>query len=377
MKLRLALLPAILLCALLVASSLTSVFALWHYTAPPEDVHSNAAISLHDFRYSTLYITRVNVTDGTYQSASITKTADLDIQSILALTNAASSSVTAQITFYNNTDASFYYKETETLSWDNNTIGYTLTGLEQKDEIKPHSYKTVTITFAYTGSSRSNRNLNSSLRFHFVVDKDSIGTVVAQTAVDRFLAILNNQAFDGSYQYLEDSMNSRSGYNKASAVTYIGNVYGSSSGDSGKVKYMFGDEFMSMDLDGDGKAEPITMMIKRENLDNHTDTGDSYTYTTSSWWGPDEEHTVDGAEMTIYITADDLSKVSSNDEVVVYAAAFTKLPGAAEWTALVPLTKGIAYANNYGGYGSANSFNTDTWVSDSGYSIEDLVTANS
>jgi hypothetical protein len=166
-------------------------------------------------------------------------------------------------------------------------------------------------------------------------------------------------------------MNNRSGLNKASVVTYIGNVYGSSSADSTFMKGLFTEEFLSMDLDGDGKEEPITMMIKRENLDGNTATGDDYTYKTSSW-GSSREQTVEGVEMTLYITSADLSKVSSGRAVVVYAASFTKLPGADTWTALVPMTKGTADTNNYSGYGSANSFNTDTWLSDAGKSMKEL-----
>jgi len=55
---------------------------------------------------------------------------------------------------------------------------------------------------------------------------------------------------------------------------------------------------------------------------------------------------------------------------------FTKLPGAEKWTELVPLTVGTANANNYGGYGSANSFNTDTWVSTDNKTVETLVEEN-
>ena len=58
--------------------------------------------------------------------------------------------------------------------------------------------------------------------------------------------------------------------------------------------------------------------------------------------------------------------------MVVYAASFTKLVGSEKWTELVPLTKGTADANNYSGYGSANSFNTDTWLSDTGKSMKEL-----
>ena len=126
-----------------------------------------------------------------------------------------------------------------------------------------------------------------------------------------------------------------------------------------------------MDLDGDGKTEPITMMIKRENLDDSTATGTSYTYTSGS-----RNYTVHGVEMTLYITSKDLDGIRSGASVEVYAATFTILPGQGQWVQVVPLTKGTASANNYSGWGSANSFNTDTWKSDSGKTMSQLMKEN-
>ncbi len=357
-----------LLLALVCLMGIGGVWASWQYAAGPASVvNPRMAVSLQEFRYGMLYITSVSPAGGSYHSVSAYRTADLDMHADITLNSSTSSSLTLDVTFYNNTDTSFYYNKTETMSWDNANIGYTISGIAQKDEIPAKTFKTISVTFAFEGNNVSSADLLADLRFHFVVDKDSIGSIVARTAVDRFRDILNNVVFANSYQTLEDAMNNRSGFNKASAVTYIGNVHGSSNTDSRVIENLFGEEFMSMDLDGDGKAEPITMMIKRENLDNNTQTGDAYTYTS---WG--RENTVYGAEMTLYITAKDLSDVSGGEPVVVYAAAFTKLEGADTWTDLVSLTKGTAEANNYGGYGSANSFNTDTWVSDDGKTMDDL-----
>ncbi|MBQ2676842.1 MAG: hypothetical protein IJF54_05545 [Clostridia bacterium] len=351
--------------------AVSGVYALWIYYAPTKTQEQDVPITTNDFRYGTLYITEVSLQGGDYDRANVTKVSDVNICADLALKSSRSSTVTVAVTFYNSTDVSYYYNKTETVATDNERIGYTVSGIQQKDEVPPKTFKTVYVTFAYDGSNMSNRSLYSTLHFNFVVDKDSIGTIVAQTAVDRFRDILNNKVFNDSYQTLENAMNDRSGFNKASAVTYIGNVSGSSSEDSQVIQTLFGQEFMSMDLDGDGKAEPITMMIKRENLDNDNSTGDSYSYSS---WG--RNYTVNGVEMTLYITSENLNNVSSGKEVVVYAAAFTKPAGASEWTDLVPLTKGTADANNYGGYGSANSFNTDTWVSDSGKTMRQLVQEN-
>lgn len=372
MKTRILRLTAPLLI-LLMLLSFTGVHATWLYANTDSiDKSVEVPVSVGEFSYGMFYIARTSIAGGSYQSAQIVKTADLDLQADITLNADTASSVTVTVSFYNNTDVSFYYNKTESLSWSNDDIAYTVSGIETKDEVPPKSFKTITVTFAYAGNGYSNASLSSSLRFHFVVDKNSITGVVAQTAVDRFRDILNNKVSSDSYQTLENAMNDRDGLNKGSAVTYIGNVSGSSSSDSQLIQSLFGTEFMSMDLDGDGKAEPITMMIKRENLDGSASTGDSYTYTTSNWWGSSESHTVDGAEMTLYITAETLSGTSGKT-VVVYAASFTKLPGSDTWTDLVPLTKGTAKTNNYGGYGSANSFNTDTWTSESGETIRELV----
>jgi hypothetical protein len=349
---------------------ISGVSASWLYLAYPEELLCDINSTTATFRYSTLYITKVSVSGGNYDTAQSEKSADLDITSQIKLNN-SNSSVTIDVTFYNNTDASYYYDKTEALSHNNSSIEFVVSGINQKDEVPPKTFKTVSVTYQFSGNNTTNKNLASSLRFHFVIDKSSIGGVVAQTAVDRFRDILNNKVSANSYDTLDNAMNNRSGFNKESAVTYIGNVSGSSSSDSKVIQTLFGNEFMSMDLDGDGKIEPITMMIKRENLDHDDTSGASYTYSS---WG--RNYTVDGVEMTLYITSENLSNVSSNKAVVVYAAVFTKYSENEEWVQITPLVKGKANANNYSGYGSANSFNTDTWVSDNNKTIETIVAEN-
>lgn len=354
---------------LVLSMMVAGVSAMWFYFTDPSGTDGQMSSGLGNFRYGTLYITDIKVSGGQYSAAQAQKTGDTKMSTDLTLTNAAASSVVVDITFYNSTEVSYYYKQTDELTFSNSNMTYTISGIEQKDEIKSKTYKTITVTFSRkTGAATSVVNLNSELEFIFVVDKSSIGEVVAQTALDRFRDILNNVVSPNSYQTLENAMNNRSGWNKASAVTYIGNVEGSNSSDSTTIANLFGSEFMSMDLDGDGKKEPITMMIKRLDLDNNSATGDDYSYVERN-----TERTVYGAEMTLYITSQNLSNVNNGADVVVYAATFTKLPGNTQWTQLTPLTKGKADANNYNGYGSANSFNTDTWVADSGKTLEKLV----
>lgn len=358
---------SILLIALVVFMAwmmFVGVFAQWVYCNDPSPIDQVVNTHLSRFQYGDIYITAISKPNaGTYDSADLQKTAATDISANIDLNNTANSSVSYEITFYNGSDTIYYYNEAKTLSSDNDGIAYEVTGIAQKDAVSPKSYKTVTVTFSYKSGVSSDTTLTTDIHFSFVVDKDSIGIVVARTAVDRFRDILNNVASPDSYNTLDSAMSSHS---NASTVTYIGNVAGSSSNDTQVVESLFGEEFMSMDLDGDEKAERITMMIKREDLDNNVLTGASYTYKSLL-----SNRTVHGVEMTLYITAEDVSARS----VTVYAATFTIPEGGSEWVEIVPLTKGTASTNNYssGAFGTRNSFNTDTWESDAGKSIDDLV----
>lgn len=367
-------LPLIALMAFLVlCMSVSSVLATWVYARDPDDYSIDVTADVSAFRYGLFYISKIETVSGSFDGASVAKKNDVGITADIDLSANVGSSATVQVTFYNDSNVSYYYDETVTVSADNDNIVCTVTGLAEAEEIPSKSYAVLTVTWGYAASTvPADTTLTGELNFKFTVDKSSIGDVVANTAVERFADILNNVVSAESYSQLTTAMDARSGFNKASAVTYIGNVAGADDGDSATLNKLFGDDFMSVDLDGDGIPEPVTMMIKRENLDNDVTTGSYYTYTS---WG--REVTVNGVEMTIYITSADLSNVSRGDDVVVYAATFTLYSGTTQWVQILELTKGTAEANNYsGGWGNADSFNTDTWVSDSGATIESLVAAS-
>ncbi len=356
------------------------VAADWTFEEPTQGVQTDIQLTASEFSYGYIYITASRVVGGSYANASVLKTSETGVAVNLQLNEVSSSTVVAEITFYNSTDLIYYYDKTETVASSNESISYTVGGIAQEDAVQPKTYKTITLEFSYAGGNTSNSALVGQLNFLFTADKDSIGEAVANNAVERFEDVLNNlfelpNEGEESYNALTSAMDERSGYNKASAITYIGNVAGAGDGDSETINALF-DGVLDMDLDGDGNTEPVTMIIKRENVDGKEETGDDYSYTTTSWLGGQETKTdVYGVEMTLYITADDFSNVSSGSDVVVYAATYTILEGATEWTLLLPLTKGTATANNYEGWGSANSFNTDTWRSEDGQDIEELIAA--
>ena len=152
------------------ALMVSGVYATWKYLGYPAVSENEIASSTAPFRYSTLYITDVKILSGSYESASCAKTADVDISSQIKLNSDNGSSVVVEVTFYNNTEVSYYYNEAQSVSHDNNSIKYTVTGIEQKEELLSKTFKTIYVTYSYDSSS-SNRNLNSSIQFSFVIDK--------------------------------------------------------------------------------------------------------------------------------------------------------------------------------------------------------------
>ena len=196
---------AVLLCVVMLAS-VGGVLATWKYSSSGTNPQkTEVSLSLNEFKYGTFYITKALIKSGDYSSAAVSEVGDVDISCDITLLSSASSSVTMSVTFYNNTDVSYYYDKTETVSTDNNRITYTVSGIEQKEEVAPRTTKTLYVTFNYTNGVPSDKDILSQLHFKFVIDKSSIGTIVAQTAVDRFRDILNNKVFDGSYQSLENA----------------------------------------------------------------------------------------------------------------------------------------------------------------------------
>lgn len=363
----------LILCIVLVPLTVSGIFATWVYFSDPKPIDEEMTAGLGRFVYGDIYITKVEpvgASEGNV-TASLEKTGTTTVAGNVDLGRNGNATASFEVTFYNGSDTTYYYHEAETLISSNNNIVYEVIGIEKTDAVEPKTYKTITVTYSYDNKETiTGTELESSIIFKFVVDKDSIEIVVARTAVDRFRDILNNIAFEDSYEMLDEAMGNRSGWNPSSDVTYIGNVSGSTDDDSEVIEVLFGTEFMSMDLDGNGVAEPITMMIKRENLDNSIYTGASYTYINRN-----REYRVEGVEMTLYITAQSLDNVRSGQEITVYAATFTIYSGETEWVDVVPLTKGTASANNYNGslWGDANSFNTDTWESDNRKTMDELV----
>lgn len=295
-----------------------------------------------------VFISQAEGLNGTY--SKVNSYISTTLSSKTTLQN-SSAKVTYDITLYNNSNYVYVFNGEKYLdtAYDNKNITYTLTGLKKGNEIAGKTYLKFSITFAYkSGASTQNNVLNSIINFEFVPAAEYIPEIAVSGALDQFKVILNTES---DYTQLTNLMNDYSSNNRPNS-SYVGNVVGSSNTDSTVLNQLFtenGENHLKLIISD--KETNVTAMIKKENVDGNTATGDT-----------------SGNEMTIYMTAFDFDGVRWGQSITVYAAVFTK-DANGEWYQLGEMYEGTATVNNYGGslFGSRNSFNTDTWKSAKAY----------
>lgn len=271
----------------------------------------------------------------------------------------ANATLVYEVKLYNNSEFTFTFNDVRFVTgegtYDNTNITFTLNGLEKGQEIEGRAYLTFTLTFSYVTATVDSTVLNSVLNFEFVPASEFVPEVAVHNALDKFELILNDEA---DRKALLDRMdNTEDRLND----TYIGNVVGASNGDTELLNSLFTEDMVNyLTLEINGTVTSVTAMIKRENVDGNAATGDE-----------------NGNEMTIYLTADDITEnagsLFSPGKVTVYAVVFTKDNSTenAKWTQYGPMYEGKATVNNYesGGvlFATRDSFNTDTWRATSTY----------
>lgn len=269
------------------------------------------------------------------------------------------------ITVFNNTDVSYYYvaKVRGTYSLPDGTIvSYSNENIEMQEDISfaeevtagERRTFTVHVYFSDNATDTSDKTLFSIIEYQFQTTKPENKDEAAVSGVlARFPEILNTPA---EYNQLISAMNDIS-WNRLSS-SYIGNVVNASDQDSAAIQELFGE---SMVLNIDGEDKPVTIMIKRENVDGNGNTGEN----PGAWFNG-------GREMTLYITADTLSGAGSY--VPIYAVVYTKDKGSDTWYQLGTTVSGEAKVVSYIGGNGTGSFDTDTWRSD-GKTISQIVQA--
>ncbi len=273
-------------------------------------------------------------------------------------------SATYTVTLFNNTTESYYYvakvhgtytaPDGTVISYSNPNIEL-IEDIEFAEEIKPGEIKTFTVSaqFADDATDRTDKTLFSIIEYQFQTTKPEDKDEAAVAGVlEKFPEILNNST---TYNQLISAMKDNVSIGNRLSSSYIGNVVNANDKDTEAINSLFGE---SMKLNIDGEDKPVTVMIKRENIDGNRNTGES-----PGLFG--------GNEMTLYITADPLNV--SGASVPVYAVVYTKNQNSNVWYQLGTVFKGTATVVNYRGGNGTGSFNTDTWKNTDGKAIENLV----
>ena len=314
-----------------------------------------------------LFITEVEVaTNGEVNATSqgvdfLTYTTTVDAS---ARRTTATGKVTYKITVLNNTSLTYAYRG---LYYQSNLSGYngnSIIGTANRNRIsittafpdgqKVEAGQTLTFTATYTLGNSLNRytTYRTLINYQFGINVES-ETVAKNVLIEKFANILNApDTYNKLYDRIDDKF---SGAEWTS--NYIGNVTDSTSDDSATVNEIFAG-FLQMTIDG--VDTPITVLIKHENVDGRTDTGDDYTAVSGS-----SSFTGYGCEFTLYMTTSDLGNRNQNPPV--YAAVFTCNRNAdgssGAWYLLGEAYSGTASIVGYEGGESTGSFDTGTWRS--------------
>ena len=305
-----------------------------------------------------VYITNVVITEGDKSDPS---KSNIDffsttlVSSKVVLGNNKNATINMQITVFNNTDETYGFSAIKyaigNTTYDNENIGVKLLDLEIRDPLNAKESLIFNVQFYFTSNDTSNVELNSLIQYEFLplteIPEDS-GQIAANDATEQFINILNNpETYNLVIEQLEDYANQ----NRLNS-SYIGNLSGSSEADLMLIEELFDGKLL---ININGEITEITLMIKREDLDNNNSTGDE-----------------EGREMTIYMTTNSLN--TALRRVTVYASVYTKVATMEHWEQIGELVEGDALVNGYGGnpFGTG-SFNTDTWESVDGQKIEEVV----
>ena len=259
----------------------------------------------------------------------------------------AGSSITYKITVHNNTNVTYWYigPDYETSVGSNSLIG-SMSGItvmtkdhpndttqtfNSDDWIPPQTYRDFYVTYTFYGNAQTYPV--TLINYQFGIKMDAV--------YDKFLAVLNDSSAGGGYEYLSQAFDEK--YAETGEVV-IANI--------GEEAEIFNNLFGSdMTINVDGVEVPVTVMIRRENVDGRT-TGDTY-----------ENGTLSGCEYTVYITVDPLD--SPTGEAIVYAISYSKGGVAgSDWYKLGQLYEGTAKIVDYDPNtpGMQGAFDYEDWI---------------
>lgn len=246
--------------------------------------------------------------------------------------------------------------------------------------IAPGEERSFYATYRFGSKVTKNTELSFLLDYKFSIHVASMGEMAVEKTLDSFLDILNT---DQTYSTLVDKIDDKYKGGAAWTANYIGNVSNTSGNISGQgkedaktVEALFED---GLTLTIDNVTKNVTVIIKRENLDNNLRTGDAY---KASYWFTSTS--AQGCEMAIYMTPNNLDKIPDEGEyngsegtgwAEVYIAvstctndgSFNNNTGetrlTSDWYQIGDIYAGIADIVTYDGGTGTGSFVTDHWKS--------------
>ena len=244
---------------------------------------------------------------------------------------AAQGVVVYEVTVYNNTRISYYYRDiyfqtglseyngndyiANTQESDNVTVSCAFdNGAEEDKKLYAGQSKIFQITYTVGEDIGADVDLNMLVNIRFGIhvsgEREAIDMIEG-----RFLEILNTPY---TYHYLIDVLDNKYDGENDWTSNYVGNVAGAYEGafsdDSVAVNTLFQSR---LQMTIDGELREATVIIKHENIDWLEDTGDDYEVIKSNG----EVKTFRGCEMTLYLTIDPLDM--PNSVATVYAMVFT------------------------------------------------------
>ena len=279
-------------------------------------------------------------------------------------------SVTYQVTVLNNTkyeyawrglyyqsSVSGYNNEYVSTSNSNSKLGVTVSFPNGKI-VGAGEQLTFNVTYTAGKNIGANQKLKTIINYQFGINVESQEAAVAAVH-SKFLEILNTPS---TYKTLYEAIDDKFDGSQEWTSNYIGNVSNAVDADSMTVETLFAGQ---LNMVINGQTQPASVLIKHENLDNNTKTGDDYVAINSSNGGRFEGY---GCEMTLYLTTDGLTRANGN--APVYVTVFTCDRDAegnivGDWYMIGDTYLGKAPIVGYRGEsGGTGSFVTDNWVAD-------------
>ncbi len=340
--------------------------------------HLNVASQMTMEPPQTILITSVTRTSSSVDTESVEIMHPSSLKHTVR--GARNDTVTYEVKLWNNTPYEYAFAglayETSLDGYEGNDYigvrnGLTITledaeggTLNTSDVLSAYETETVYITYQI-GRNVANTTLNTLVNFQFGVNVDSVSRVVIDKTFVKFGEILNDTTAGGGYETLVEKIDDK--YNGADwSANFIGNVAGAEGiGEAGKadtatVNNLFGG---SLKITIDGEETNVTVLIKREDVDGNTQTGDDYTVTDGT-----NTASGTGCEMTLYLTTDELDRSGAN--ATVYAVVFTcdknEDGTLGNWYQIGERYEGTATVVGYVGNTATQntgSFDTGTWRS--------------